>query len=230
MTVSATASRATCQVIGGSPRSSSRAYSRRTVEALVAERGQRAGRAAELRDQHARLQFAQALGVAVDHREPHRALVAEGDRQRLLQMRAAGHRRVAMLFARGPRAPPTPPPMSRSTIASAARICSTVRGVHDVLRGRAPVHVAPGLAELCGKLAHQPEDRVADILGLVLQRVAIERDGRARAARSRRRPLAGSRRVRPCATAERDLGLDVAFQQIVVGEHARASRRCRTCP
>ena len=36
--------------------------------------------------------------MAVEHGEPDRDLVAEGDGQRLLQMGAAGHRRVAMLL------------------------------------------------------------------------------------------------------------------------------------
>src|ERR1700747_1921176 len=66
------------------------------LKTLVTERGQRAGGAAELADKHARLQLRQTLGMAVEHREPDRGLVAKGDRQRLLQMGAARHRRVAM--------------------------------------------------------------------------------------------------------------------------------------
>ena len=68
-------------------------------EALVTERGQRARRAGELADQHARLQFGEALAVALDHAEPDGGLVAERHRQGVLQMRAAGHHRRAVLSA-----------------------------------------------------------------------------------------------------------------------------------
>ena len=137
------------------------------LDTPFAERGERAGRAAELRDQHARLQLAQALGMAVHHGKPDRALVAEGDRQRLLQMRAAGHGGVAMLFRE---------PGQRGRNSCHVPLDDGERGadlqhrggVHDVLRGRAPVHIAARFAELLRKLTHQPEDRVADILGYVL--------------------------------------------------------------
>ena len=68
------------------------------LESLVAERGQRAGGAGELADQHARLQLREAFGVAVEHRQIDRGLVAERHRQRLLQMGAPRHRRVAIAF------------------------------------------------------------------------------------------------------------------------------------
>ena len=61
-TVSARPSRATCQAIGGRPRP--QLVHQRVVhgEALVAERGQRAGGAGELADEHARLQFGRGAG------------------------------------------------------------------------------------------------------------------------------------------------------------------------
>ena len=46
---------------------------------------------------HARAQLGQALLVAVEHGEPDRDLVTEGDGQCVLQMSAARHRRVAVL-------------------------------------------------------------------------------------------------------------------------------------
>ena len=96
-TVSAKPSRATCQGVGGRPSPSS--VHQRVVhgEALVAERGERAGGAGELADQHARPQLLQALAVAHDHAEPHGRLVAERHGQGVLQMRAAGHHGVAVL-------------------------------------------------------------------------------------------------------------------------------------
>ncbi len=53
------------------------------------------------------------------------------------------------------------------------------RAVHDVLRGGAPMQPAPGLAGALGKLAHQRQDRIADILGVALQAGQIERLGSA---------------------------------------------------
>ena len=137
------------------------------VEASVAERGERAGGAAELRDQHARLQFAQALGMAVHHGEPDRALVAEGDRQRLLQVGAAGHGGVAILFRESRQRGRNSRHVSLDDGERGADLQHR-GGVHDVLRGRAPVHVAAGFAELLRKLPHQAEDRVADVLGYML--------------------------------------------------------------
>ena len=189
-TVSTIASRATCQVIGRIAEAERAGILAPHVEALVAERGERAGGAAELRDQHARLQLAQPRGVAIQHGKPDGAFVAEGDRQRLLQMGTAGHRRVAML-----RGEPGQRRRDGRHVALDQREPGAHlqhrRGVHDVLGGRAPVHVASGLAELRGKLPHQPDDRIADVLGVALERIAIERDRRRKPARSRRPPPAG---------------------------------------
>src|SRR5580700_6782053 len=66
------------------------------LKTLIAERRQRARGAGELADQHARLQLLKPFRMAVEHREPDRGLVAEGDRQCLLQMGASGHGRVAI--------------------------------------------------------------------------------------------------------------------------------------
>ena len=68
------------------------------LQAVLAERGQRAGGAAEFADQQARLELVQALPVALEGREHGRHLVAEGDRHRLLQVAASGHRRVAIFL------------------------------------------------------------------------------------------------------------------------------------
>ena len=80
------------------------------------------------------------------------------------------------------------------------------------------MHIAPGLAELFGKLPHQPEDRVADILGLMLERVAIKRDGW-REPRDHIRRLARNQAETSLRNRERGLRLDVALQQVIVGKH-----------
>ena len=68
------------------------------LQPVFAERGQRAGGAAEFADQHARAELLEALLVALEGAEQSRHLVAEGDRHRLLQIAAAGHRRVAVFL------------------------------------------------------------------------------------------------------------------------------------
>ena len=61
------------------------------------QRSERAGRAGELSHQHPRAQLREALAMALDGRQQARHLVAEGHRNRLLQVAAADHRRVTML-------------------------------------------------------------------------------------------------------------------------------------
>ena len=65
-------------------------------QAVVAERGQRAGRAAEL-DGEARPGADEPLARLDERDEPARGLEAEGRRQRLLEQRAAGHERGTVL-------------------------------------------------------------------------------------------------------------------------------------
>src|SRR4029078_5861690 len=48
-------------------------------------------------------------------------------------------------------------------------------GVHDVLRGRAPMHVAASVAALLRHLVHQRQNRIADDIGLAAQQVEVER-------------------------------------------------------
>jgi hypothetical protein len=47
-------------------------------------------------------------------------------------------------------------------------------GIHDVLRGRAPMHIAAGVAALFCHLVHQRQDRIADDIGLAAQQIEIE--------------------------------------------------------
>ena len=86
------------------------------------------------------------------------------------------------------------------------------------------MHVASGLAELRRELADQPEDRIADILGLGFQRVAIERH-RGAGLRDRVGGILRDHAGAPLRDRERDFGLDVALELVVVGEHRPHLRR-----
>jgi hypothetical protein len=91
-------------------------------------------------------------------------------------------------------------------------------GVHDVLRGRAPVDVAPGLAAHRHELVHQRQDRVADDVGLLAHVVEVD------ALDSRFAGDGGGRLGRDHADArlglgQRDLDVDVALHERAVGKH-----------
>ena len=124
------------------------------LEPLVAERSQRAGGACELADQDARFQLREAFGVAVEHRELDRGLVAERHRQRLLQMGAAGHRRIAIALREIGEDAAQRGDIGFDDLKAGADL-QDHGGIHDVLRGRAPMHIAAGLAALFRHLMHQ---------------------------------------------------------------------------
>ena len=143
-------------------------------EATAAERGQCAGGAAELADQNAGAQFVQALAVPRESGEQRRHFVAEGDRHRLLQVAAAGHRRVAV-FARerGERAGnAVEMPLDQDE-----RLADLHHrgGISDVLGGGAPVApFAEPIAAQTDKLLHDRQYRIADALGLTFQFAKID--------------------------------------------------------
>ncbi len=92
------------------------------------------------------------------------------------------------------------------------------RGVHDVLGGGAPMHVAPGLAAGFGQLLHQRQDRVTDDLGFVLHQRQIQRfesglGGNLFGSIGRDHTTAG------LGVRQRDLNFDVTPDQRLVGEH-----------
>src|SRR6202007_3146820 len=60
-------------------------------KSVFAQRSERARRAGKLPDKDAWFELRKTFRMAVEHRKPDRGLVAEGHRQRLLQMGAAGH-------------------------------------------------------------------------------------------------------------------------------------------
>ncbi len=140
----------------------------------MAERGERADRAAELADQHARAQLGEPFAVALHGGEQRGHLEAEGERHRLLQVAAPRHRRIAIAprqvgEGRGDRLHVRLDQVERGAD------LQDRRGVGDVLRGGAPM--AP-LAEPVGAepddLLHHAQDRIADALGLLLEASEVD--------------------------------------------------------
>ncbi len=213
---SAKPSRATCQVDTGTPSFNSVTQRLLHGEALVAERGEGSGRAGELSDQDARLEVFEAFGVAVEHGKPDRRLVAEGHRQRLLQMSPAGHRRVAVLL----RQVGEDGAQARNVVADDRERVAHLQHygrVHDVLRCRTPVHVAAGLAALLHQLVHDRQDRIADEVGLATQQLDIEFGGVGAPGDLVGGGLRNDADPR-LGLGERDLDLDIARDQRGVGE------------
>jgi len=97
-------------------------------------------------------------------------------------------------------------------------------GVHDVLRGRAPMHIATGLAALLGKLVHQGKDRIADDIGLTAKQIEIEPRGIGLFGDLLRRSLRDHAATR-LRFRQRDLDLGIARDQAHVGEHLAHARR-----
>src|SRR5206468_8173863 len=71
------------------------------AEALLTEAGEGPDRAREVPDEDPRLGLPKPLGVAVQLVDPHRDLVAEGERERLLAVGPAGHQGVAVPAGEG---------------------------------------------------------------------------------------------------------------------------------
>jgi hypothetical protein len=94
----------------------------------------------------------------------------------LLQVRAPGHRRVAVQAGEGGQHIHDLGELGLDQDHGIPRL-QYGGGVHDVLGRRAPVQVAPCLAELFRQLADEPDDGIADVLGIVLQLSQIERNG-----------------------------------------------------
>jgi hypothetical protein len=110
------------------------------------------GRAAKLRLQRARPGLREPLGRALQRRQPDRGLVAEGDRQRLLQMGSPGHRRIAVQAGEIGQGAHDIGELGFDQRDRLAQL-QHGRGIHDVLGGSAPVQIAAGFAEPLGELA-----------------------------------------------------------------------------
>src|SRR3546814_153786 len=136
-------------------------------------RAERARRAGELTDENAGLHLLQALRVAIERREPDGRLVAEGDGQCVLEMRAARHRRVAMIPGEGPQRRAygiEPFANQRHAVADLEH----GRRVHDVLCSRAPVQIPARLPRPLGKLLDDRKDRIADDFRLAAEAFEVE--------------------------------------------------------
>ena len=143
-------------------------------EPAPVQRGECAGRAGELAREHARAELVESLQMPLDGRQPHRRLVAEGDRQRVLEMRASGHRRVPV-FARKARQPVANGEQVRFHENQRVADLEHDARVLDVLRGRAPMDVAPRipLAE-GGEAVDQRHDGVADPVYFLAHEVHVD--------------------------------------------------------
>ena len=138
-------------------------------------------------------------------------------------MGAAGHRRVAM----APRKIGEDFSQLRDIALDDLEAGAQLQhhgGVHDVLRGRAPMHVATGLAALLHHLMHQGQDGIADDIGLLSQQIEVERCD----VGPRRNLIGGlprnhtASRLRP---RQRHLDLRVARDQRDIGKHLTHRRR-----
>ena len=188
------------------------------VEPARAERGQRAGGAAELADQDARPQLLEALAVALEGGEPGRALVAEGDRHRLLQIAAPCHRRIAVALGEAGERIGNRDDVGFDEVERLADL-QDGRGVGDVLGGGAPVAPFAETVPAQGdELLHHRQHRIADPLGLRLQlgevvfpRIAVPADFIAGVLRNDAEPGLGA--------GERGLDVEIFLDAILVGEN-----------
>ena len=161
--------------------------------------------------------------MPIEHREPDRGLVAEGYRQRLLQMGAPGHRRITMALRQVDQDAAQRGNVLLDDRKPGAEL-QHERAIHDVLRGRTPMHVTAGLAALLRHLVHQRQDRIADDVGLVAQGVEIE----CRHVGARRdlvRGGLGDYAAARLGPRQCDLDLDIARDQREVGKHFAHRRR-----
>ena len=214
------------------------------VRSIVAERGQRARRAAELHGQP--VACVEHEPARLEHAdEPRRGLDAEGRRQGLLEQRARHHRRRAMTLgergARGCHLRDIDQHELEGAPADEHR-----RRVDDVLAGRPVVHVAGGLAShRRAQCTHERLGRVAGPAPLARRCARGRRDRPGTRRRSARRPRPGSgrplprpapaparcrawpgarrdrraRRAGPAARRSRRTRLDALEPDVVLGQH-----------
>jgi hypothetical protein len=126
-----------------------------------AQRGERPGAAAQHGHEHAPLAALQTLHVTDDLVDPHRHLEAEGGGHGVLAVRAPGEQGVL-----GPLGEIGPGGQNRGELPQEDLVgpahLEELAGLRDVLGGRAPVHVAAGVA-LTGAVQrpHQRDQRVS---------------------------------------------------------------------
>jgi hypothetical protein len=141
---------------------------------LLPERGERAGATAEHRDKDARRRLPEALDMADQLVDPHRRLVAEGCRHRMLAMRPARDRHVrAALGQIGRRKQRVRDQLQKNMMRLAQD--DEVAGLRDVLRRRAPMHpAAMRLADDPRQFPDQRHNRVAGAREAFVDALAVE--------------------------------------------------------
>ena len=112
--------------------------------------------------------------MAIEHREPDGDLVAERDRQRVLQMRAAGHGRVAVLPGEASERPPHCGELRLDDPERVAHLQHD-RRVHHILSRRTPMDVSARFAGDLRELMNERQNGEADVGGLAPERVEIDR-------------------------------------------------------
>ena len=117
----------------------------RDRQSLVAERRERAGRAAELQRQRFAAQPLQPFSRAVQRRGIFGELQPERHRQRVLQPGAGHHRRIAMLSRQCRKTRDGAAGVGEQRIDAGAQ-AEHGAGIDDVLAGRAPMDIARGIS------------------------------------------------------------------------------------
>ncbi|MOA28801.1 hypothetical protein D3C78_1497710 [compost metagenome] len=92
-----------------------------------------------------------------------------------------------------------------------------VGGVHDVLGGRAPVHITAGVAAHLHQLVHQRQDGVTDDVGLVAHMIEIDLLY-ARHARNRLRRVVRNHAAAGLGARQRHFDFDIAGDERAIGE------------
>ena len=193
------------------------------------QRGERAGRAGELAREHARAELVEPLQMPLDGRQPDRRLVAEGDRKRVLEMRAPGHRRVPVLSGKACKAAPDSDEVRLNQVERVADLEYDAR-VLDVLRGRAPMDIAPRIPLADGgKAVDQRHDGVADPVHLLTHEVHVEQ------VRIRLGRNLGRRRLRddaepPLDPRQRRFDVQPLLHLAALGEHGPHGVRAEEVP
>ena len=162
---SAMRSRWVCQGASGSGSLSSCGQLFRDLQSLVAEGGQRAGRAAELQRQRLAAQALQPQLRAVQRRGIFGELQSERHRQRMLQPGAGDDRGMAVLTRQSGKACDGAIDVGEQRVDAGAQ-AEHGAGIDDVLAGRAPMHIARGFGIHLGDVGRQRlDERDGEVAG-----------------------------------------------------------------
>ena len=199
------------------------------LEPAPVQRGERAGCAGELAREHARAKLVEPLQMPLDGRQPDGCLVAEGDRQRVLEMRAPGHRRVPV-FAGKARQPVANGEQVRFHEGQRVADLEDDARVLDVLRGRAPMDVAPRIPlAKGGEAVDQRHDGVADPVHLLAHEFHVD-EARIRPGRNLGRRVLRDDAEPPLDPRQRRLDIQPLLHLPALGEHGPHGVRAEEVP